>query len=202
MPRWLTLSVLQDAVNRRIAMKMMVDTAAQADQTQFILITPQDMGVRASSLRVREDAPLTPLLFPAPQSLSSFGDEVKIVKLADPSRASGTRSALLADELTLEKSSRFLCLQARSLAVAEETSRPASAFRFPRAVCAVVLSPVASISPSQRDPYAFCLPSFPVSMFLCIYCAGPPSIVLMKFSHAYASPPSAPGRQPRAFSVV
>ena len=26
-------------------MKMMVDTAAQADQTQFILITPQDMGV-------------------------------------------------------------------------------------------------------------------------------------------------------------
>ncbi|GAA5952187.1 hypothetical protein JCM8115_003527 [Rhodotorula mucilaginosa] len=58
--------VFMDAVNRRIAMKMMVDTAAQADQTQFILITPQDMG-----------------------SLSSFGDEVKIVKLADPSRASG-----------------------------------------------------------------------------------------------------------------
>lgn len=37
---------MQDAVNRRIAMKMMVETAAAADQTQFILITPQDMGVR------------------------------------------------------------------------------------------------------------------------------------------------------------
>lgn len=41
-------------------MKMMVDTAAQADQTQFILITPQDMGVRTASLfrfRAREDGP-------------------------------------------------------------------------------------------------------------------------------------------------
>lgn len=44
-------------------MKMMVDTAAQADQTQFILITPQDMGVRTASLfrfRARKDGPLTP----------------------------------------------------------------------------------------------------------------------------------------------
>ena len=36
---------LQDAVNRRIAMGMMIDAAKAADQTQFILITPQDMGV-------------------------------------------------------------------------------------------------------------------------------------------------------------
>lgn len=35
-----------DAVNRRIAMRMMIDTAKQADATQFILITPQEMSVR------------------------------------------------------------------------------------------------------------------------------------------------------------
>jgi len=35
-----------DAVNRRIAMKMMIDTAKTAHQTQFILITPQEMSVR------------------------------------------------------------------------------------------------------------------------------------------------------------
>lgn len=38
-------AVLQDAVNRRIAMSMMIEAAKAADQTQFILITPQDMGV-------------------------------------------------------------------------------------------------------------------------------------------------------------
>jgi len=39
-----------DAVNRRIAMKMMIDTAKTANQTQFILITPQEMSVRPFSL--------------------------------------------------------------------------------------------------------------------------------------------------------
>lgn len=112
-------------------MKMMVDTAAQADQTQFILITPQDMGVRSASsfrFRSRERRTVDAPSFSRPQSLSSFGDEVKIVKLADPSRASGTRSALLTDGLALGKSSRLLCLQARSLAVAEERKSAAPAF--------------------------------------------------------------------------
>lgn len=70
-------------------MKMMVETAAQADQTQFILITPQDMGVssRSSNRRccgLRADPGIAD-----GQGLSHSGDEVKIVKLADPSRASG-----------------------------------------------------------------------------------------------------------------
>ncbi|KAG6869790.1 hypothetical protein C0992_001981 [Termitomyces sp. T32_za158] len=33
-----------DAVNRRISMKMMIDTANSSDKKQYILITPQDMG--------------------------------------------------------------------------------------------------------------------------------------------------------------
>lgn len=36
--------VFMDAVNRRISMKMMIDTANASDKKQYILITPQDMG--------------------------------------------------------------------------------------------------------------------------------------------------------------
>ncbi|KAF5369424.1 hypothetical protein D9758_002600 [Tetrapyrgos nigripes] len=36
--------VFMDAVNRRIAMRMMIDTANQSDKKQYILITPQDMN--------------------------------------------------------------------------------------------------------------------------------------------------------------
>ncbi|BGP39124.1 Structural maintenance of chromosomes protein 6 [Rhodotorula kratochvilovae] len=57
--------VFMDAVNRRIAMKMMIDTAKTANQTQFILITPQEM----SSLK--------------------WGDEVRVTKLEDPKRSQG-----------------------------------------------------------------------------------------------------------------
>ncbi|KAF9483584.1 P-loop containing nucleoside triphosphate hydrolase protein [Pholiota conissans] len=35
--------VFMDAVNRRISMKMMIDTANMSDRKQYILITPQDM---------------------------------------------------------------------------------------------------------------------------------------------------------------
>jgi len=35
--------VFMDAVNRRISMKMLVDTAKDSNETQYILITPQDM---------------------------------------------------------------------------------------------------------------------------------------------------------------
>ncbi|GAA6031089.1 hypothetical protein JCM8097_003999 [Rhodosporidiobolus ruineniae] len=57
--------VFMDAVNRRIAMKMMVETAKTANGVQFILITPQDMGS------------------------FQWGDEVKVSKLEDPKRARG-----------------------------------------------------------------------------------------------------------------
>lgn len=50
-------SLVKDAVNRRIAMTMMIDTAKSADQTQFILITPQEMGVSSHIL-----SSLVPLL--------------------------------------------------------------------------------------------------------------------------------------------
>ncbi|KAG6888731.1 hypothetical protein C0995_006383 [Termitomyces sp. Mi166 len=36
--------VFMDAVNRRISMKMMIETANSSDKKQYILITPQDMG--------------------------------------------------------------------------------------------------------------------------------------------------------------
>ncbi|KAG6919643.1 hypothetical protein DXG01_003507 [Tephrocybe rancida] len=36
--------VFMDAINRRISMKMMIDTANSSDKKQYILITPQDMG--------------------------------------------------------------------------------------------------------------------------------------------------------------
>ncbi|TNY22116.1 RecF/RecN/SMC [Rhodotorula diobovata] len=57
--------VFMDAVNRRIAMKMMIDTAKTAHQTQFILITPQEM----SSIK--------------------WGEEVRVTKLEDPKRSQG-----------------------------------------------------------------------------------------------------------------
>ncbi|GAA5855652.1 hypothetical protein JCM8547_001632 [Rhodosporidiobolus lusitaniae] len=57
--------VFMDAVNRRIAMKMMIETAKTANQTQFILITPQEM------------------------SSISWGSEVKVNKLGDPKRSQG-----------------------------------------------------------------------------------------------------------------
>ncbi|GAA6008829.1 hypothetical protein JCM11491_003798 [Sporobolomyces phaffii] len=61
--------VFMDAVNRRIAMTMMIDTAKSAHQTQFILITPQEMGSIA------------------------WGPEVKVVKMGDPKRTKGALAA-------------------------------------------------------------------------------------------------------------
>lgn len=58
--RELGLTILrrqQDAVNRRISMKMMVDTAKAANGVQFILITPQDMGVSRDAFRLASLAP-------------------------------------------------------------------------------------------------------------------------------------------------
>ncbi|KAK4055617.1 Structural maintenance of chromosomes protein 6 [Microbotryomycetes sp. JL201] len=57
--------VFMDAVNRRIAMKMMVEAAKTAQDVQFIVITPQDM-----------------------QGLT-FGPEVRINKMSDPDRRQG-----------------------------------------------------------------------------------------------------------------
>ncbi|CCJ28575.1 unnamed protein product [Pneumocystis jirovecii] len=54
--------VFMDAVNRRISISMMIDAARDASTTQFILITPQDMG----SIR--------------------FGPDIKIIKMKDPER--------------------------------------------------------------------------------------------------------------------
>ncbi|CAG8481459.1 1769_t:CDS:10 [Paraglomus brasilianum] len=58
--------VFMDAVNRRISMKMMIESAREADCTQYILITPQD----ASSI--------------AP------GPDVRIHRLHDPERGQAT----------------------------------------------------------------------------------------------------------------
>ncbi|KAJ7432761.1 P-loop containing nucleoside triphosphate hydrolase protein [Mycena galericulata] len=45
--------VFMDAVNRRISMKMMIDTANSSDKKQYVLITPQDMGHVALGPTVR-----------------------------------------------------------------------------------------------------------------------------------------------------
>ncbi|CAG8444247.1 9168_t:CDS:10 [Diversispora eburnea] len=57
--------VFMDAVNRRISMRMMIETAREADCTQYILITPQD----ASSV--------------------SPGPDVRVHRLQDPERGQG-----------------------------------------------------------------------------------------------------------------
>ncbi|RKP36861.1 P-loop containing nucleoside triphosphate hydrolase protein [Dimargaris cristalligena] len=54
--------VFMDAVNRKISMNMMIESARQATDTQYILITPQDM------------------------SAVSFGPDVRVHRLADPAR--------------------------------------------------------------------------------------------------------------------
>ena len=55
--------VFMDAVNRRISMKMMIDTANSSDKKQYILITPQDM------------------------TNVTFGPTVKVLRMPDPERA-------------------------------------------------------------------------------------------------------------------
>ncbi|CAG8528519.1 9863_t:CDS:10 [Gigaspora rosea] len=57
--------VFMDAVNRRISMRMMIETAREADCTQYILITPQD----ASNV--------------------SPGPDVRVHRLQDPERGQG-----------------------------------------------------------------------------------------------------------------
>ena len=58
--------VFMDSVNRDLSMKMMIEAARQAVGKQFILITPQAMGG------------------------VEFGNDVKIVRLADPERGQAT----------------------------------------------------------------------------------------------------------------
>ncbi|KAG6919641.1 hypothetical protein DXG01_003505 [Tephrocybe rancida] len=55
--------VFMDAVNRRVAMKMIIDTANATDKKQFILITPQDMGA------------------------TQLGPTMKVNRMTDPERA-------------------------------------------------------------------------------------------------------------------
>ncbi|KAH6885099.1 hypothetical protein BKA70DRAFT_1338202 [Coprinopsis sp. MPI-PUGE-AT-0042] len=57
--------VFMDAVNRRISMKMMIDTANASPDKQYILITPQDM------------------------TNITIGDTVKVHRMLDPERSSG-----------------------------------------------------------------------------------------------------------------
>jgi structural maintenance of chromosomes protein 6 len=57
--------VFMDAVNRRISMKMMIDTANTSDKKQYILITPQDM------------------------TNVSLGPTVRVLRMSDPERGNG-----------------------------------------------------------------------------------------------------------------
>ncbi|KAK0221980.1 P-loop containing nucleoside triphosphate hydrolase protein [Armillaria fumosa] len=58
--------VFMDAVNRRISMKMMIETANQSDKKQYILITPQDM------------------------TSITIGQTVRVHRMPDPERNQGT----------------------------------------------------------------------------------------------------------------
>ena len=57
--------MFMDAVNRRISMKMMIDTANTSDKKQYILITPQDMTNVA------------------------LGPTVRVLRMSDPERGNG-----------------------------------------------------------------------------------------------------------------
>ncbi|CAL1712529.1 unnamed protein product [Somion occarium] len=57
--------VFMDAVNRRISMKMMIDTANASNRKQYILITPQDM------------------------SNITIGPSVRVLRMSDPERNQG-----------------------------------------------------------------------------------------------------------------
>ncbi|KAI5122964.1 hypothetical protein M0805_006843 [Coniferiporia weirii] len=58
--------VFMDAVNRRISMRMMIDTANASDSKQYVLITPQDM------------------------SNVAFGPSVRVHRMGDPERGQNT----------------------------------------------------------------------------------------------------------------
>jgi structural maintenance of chromosomes protein 6 len=57
--------VFMDAVNRRISMKMMIETANTSDKKQYILITPQDM------------------------TNVQLGPTVRVLRMSDPERGNG-----------------------------------------------------------------------------------------------------------------
>ena len=57
--------MFMDAVNRRISMKMMIETANTSDKKQYILITPQDM------------------------TNVSLGPTVRVLRMSDPERGNG-----------------------------------------------------------------------------------------------------------------
>ncbi|KAI6129762.1 hypothetical protein EDD16DRAFT_1689974 [Pisolithus croceorrhizus] len=57
--------VFMDAVNRRISMRMMIDTANASDKKQYVLITPQEMGS------------------------ASLGPTVRVHRMSDPERGQG-----------------------------------------------------------------------------------------------------------------
>ncbi|KAF6748514.1 hypothetical protein DFP72DRAFT_916170 [Ephemerocybe angulata] len=61
--------VFMDAVNRRISMKMMIETATENSNKQYILITPQDM------------------------TNVHIGDNVKVSRMDDPQRGAGLNMA-------------------------------------------------------------------------------------------------------------
>ncbi|KAE8226470.1 hypothetical protein CF319_g926 [Tilletia indica] len=61
--------VFMDAVNRKISMKMIADTAKNNPATQFVLITPQNMAN------------------------VNFGPEVRILRMSDPERGQGVLQA-------------------------------------------------------------------------------------------------------------
>lgn len=88
-------------------MKMMIDTAKATDGTQFVLISPLDMG--AFSLTI----------FPCAELILSFaggiktGPEVRVIRLADPGRNQGSSSRPLAS-LRRHRAQRSPLAQARS----------------------------------------------------------------------------------------
>ncbi|KAF8816544.1 hypothetical protein BYT27DRAFT_6398736 [Phlegmacium glaucopus] len=57
--------VFMDAVNRRISMKMMIETANTSDKKQYVLITPQDM------------------------TNVQLGPTVRVLRMSDPERGNG-----------------------------------------------------------------------------------------------------------------
>ncbi|KAK0529153.1 Structural maintenance of chromosomes protein 6 [Tilletia horrida] len=61
--------VFMDAVNRKISMKMIAETAKKNPATQFVLITPQNMAN------------------------VNFGPEVRVVRMSDPERGQGVLQA-------------------------------------------------------------------------------------------------------------
>lgn len=122
------------------------------------------------------DGPLTPFLFPLAES-------VELWRRSQDCQACGPVSrfryeiCVSAGSVGTRKRAyeSYACRRARSRSLKKLVGRPCFSLPTVSILCPLFFLLSHLYPPLSAWPLRICLPSFPVSMFLCIYCAGFPS---------------------------